>query len=292
MVNGYSIPDSMRTMQTRVRAEVDTFLKQHRPEQCVLVLDSTGPTATRHYVTLNAIGRERLLRFKEIHAFSGGAFGIFGFFGLTSNNAKLSFPELRAAHTERAFRSYHHKGALSVPKALYNLARRKSVFASNGPLYAMLEHIFKPEYAYQPFANFPRNVILHLGRKQTPSIVQLSNGAVCDAECMPLRERRLIDMIVAAVTVPIVYGNKHGQDEWFDPVYAGGYGTALRKASNTGAPTLVSTPWKSGRQDQVHFVNCFPTKRQKLAMLNDFARLVLNLPNHKWGHDIYAAFES
>lgn len=293
MVNGYSIPSGMRAMQARVRRDVTEFLERHRPEESVLVLDSTGPTATRHYVALNAIGRERLLRFKEIHVFSGGAFAIFGFLGLTSNSAKFTFPELRAVDTERAFRSYHHsKGALSVPRALFNLARRQSVFSSNAPLYAMLDHIFKPEYAHQPFSKFPPNVIVHLGRRAKPSIVRVSSGAQCDAVCVGLRERRLIDVIVSAVTVPMVYGDKRGKDEWFDSVYAGGYGAALKETYMTGAPTLVSTPWKSGKRDKVHFVNCFPTERQKLSMLNDFARLVLNLPNHKWGHDIYAAFES
>jgi hypothetical protein len=291
-MNKYLLPEKMKALQARVRTDVQEFLANNRPEDSTLVLDSTGVTATRHYVLLNAIGRERLLRFKEIHVFSGGAFALFGFLGLTSNSARLTFPDLRAHHTEKAFRSYHHKGMMSVPSALLNLVRRKSVFSSNDPVYAMLDHIFRPEYAHQPYSEFPSNVVVHLGRKGSPPILRVSNGALCDEECKSLRGKRLIDVIVSAVTVPMVYGRSDGADHWFDPVYAGQYGKILRDTYSTGAPTLVSTPWKNGQKGNVRFANCFPSKRQKLDMLNDFARLVLNLPNHGWGHDIYAAFES
>ena len=163
-----------------------------------------------------------------------------------------------------------------MPSALLNLVRRKSVFSSNDPVYAMLDHIFRPEYAHQPYSEFPSNVVVHLGRKGSPPILRVSNGELCDEECKSLRDKRRSDCA----------------DHWFDPVYAGQYGKILRDTYSTGAPTLVSTPWKSGQKGNVRFANCFPSKRQKLDMLNDFARLVLNLPNHGWGHDIYAAFES
>lgn len=289
---GRKLPKKMQALQRQVRNDVQDFFRDHRPENSVLVLDSTGVTATRHYILLNAIGRDRLLTFKEIHVFSGGAFALFGFLGLASNSTRLSYPDLRADHTERAFRSFHHKDPLSVLGAIWNLVRSKSIFASSEPVYAMLEHIFLPEYTHQPFSEFPKNVIVHLGRKGTPPILRMSNGSTCDEECKPLRARRLIDVIVAAVTVPMVYGRSDGTDEWFDSVYAGQYGKVLRETYSTGVPTLVSTPWKTGQRGNIRFSNCFPGRRQKLAMLSDFARLLLNLPNRGWGHDIYAAFES
>jgi hypothetical protein len=259
----------------------------------VLVLDSTGPIVTRHYLLLSAIGRERLLRFKQIHAFSGGAFAIFGFLGLTSDNAKFPFSELRSHQTERLFRGYHHARAFSVPRVLMNLARRTSAFESNAPLRAMLAHIFRAEYLNQPFHQFPSNVILHLGQKDAPSIVRLSNGPECDESCMPLRNGSLGDAVVPAITVPMLYGSKNGQDKFFDPVYADrGYANALKGASRSGHPTLVSTPWRSGQKGDIQFINCFPTGNQKNQMLKDFALLVLNMPNSGWGDDIYAAFES
>jgi hypothetical protein len=89
-MNNYALPPHMKSLQARVREEVENFLSKNRPEDSVLVLDSTGPIATRHYLVLSAIGRERLLRFREIHVFSGGAFAIFGYLGLTSSNAKLN----------------------------------------------------------------------------------------------------------------------------------------------------------------------------------------------------------
>ena len=120
----------------------------------------------------------------------------------------------------------------------------------------------------------------------------LSNGAHCDPACELLRQQPLADAIIAAVTVPMVYGRKDRKDRFFDAVYAGGYSQALRKTSQSGLPTLVSTPWRSGVKGDVRFVNCFPVGNQKAEMFKDFGRLVLNLPNRGWGDDIYAAFES
>lgn len=287
----YRIPDNLQKMTARVRAEVAEFFSQHKPEDSVLVLDSTGVVATRHYAILSAIGRERLLRFKEIHVFSGGAFAIFGFLGLSApGGARLSFEELQARQTERAFRRFHHKSTLGAFGALANLLRRRSVFGSSAPLYGMIEHTFASAHTQQAFAEFPPNVVIYLGQKGTQPIARLSNGPQCDEACKPLRALKLIDVIVPAVTVPIVYGRKDRQDRWFDPVYAGGYLGALKGACSSGAPTMVSTPWKHGKKNNIHFVNCFPERRQKLSMLADFARVVLNIPSHKWAQDIHAAF--
>ena len=117
-------------------------------------------------------------------------------------------------------------------------------------------------------------------------------GELCADECKPLRHGPLAEAIVAAVTVPLVYGHKSGHDRFFDAVYAGGYTQALKQTSQSGCPTLVSTPWRSGAKGPVYFINCFPQGNQKVEMFKDFGRLVLNLPNRGWGDDIYAAFES
>lgn len=288
----HELPQRMKSLQGRVRDEVERYLREHSPEESALVLDSTGPIATRHYLVLSAIGRERLLRFREVHVFSGGAFAIFGFLGLTSGNAKLRYPELRSSETEKLFRGFHHRRPLSVPHVVWNLMRRKSAFGSNEPVRAMLAHIFRPEYMAQPFSELPANVVLHMGRKGTPTIVPLSNGPACSVDCQPLRSRPLADAIIAAVTVPMVYGRKDGSDHFFDAVYAGGYSQALRTTTQTGLPTLVSTPWRSGQKGAAYFVNCFPAGNQRVEMFKDFGRLVFNLPNRGWGDDIYAAFES
>lgn len=288
----HQLPQRMRSLQERVRDDVERYLAAHQPEESVLVLDSTGPIATRHYLVLSAIGRERLLRFREVHVFSGGAFAIFGFLGLTSGNAKLRYPELRSTETERLFRTYHHARPLSVPRVLWNLVRRKSAFESNEPVRAMLAHIFRTEYMTQPFSSLPANVVLHLGQKADPKIVPLSNGPRCAPVCEPLRALPLADAVIAAVTVPMVYGRPDGSDRFFDAVYAGGYSQALRATTQTAHPTLVSTPWRTGVKGNTHFVNCFPIGNQKVEMFKDFGRLVFNLPNRGWGDDIYAAFES
>jgi hypothetical protein len=120
----------------------------------------------------------------------------------------------------------------------------------------------------------------------------LSNGAQGDEYCAALRSGNLGAAVACAVTVPLVYGRSGGSDEFFDVVYTDGYLRALKAASLTGSPTLVSTPWRSGRKKNIQFVNCFPDRCKKLAMLKDFVYLMSNLPNCNWGDDIYAAFES
>lgn len=282
----------MQQLQRRVRREVAEFLARHEPQDSVLVLDSTGPAVTRHYLVLNAIGRDRLLRFREIHAFSGGAFAIFGFLGITSQQARFALPELRSAENERLLRQFHHRRRFSVLRTWLNLMRGRSAFGSNQSVSSMLAHIFNPAYLAQPYAQFPPQVVIHLGQTAEPPIVSLSNGPKCHPACEPWRQRSLAEVVTAAVTVPWVYGRADGRDEFFDPVYTRGYLAALKEASLSGHPTLVSTPWRSGSKGDIQFVNCFPGKHPKRDMLKDFLRLTLNLPNHHWGDDLYAAFES
>lgn len=288
----HKISPRMRRFQARIRAEVGKFLKDHSPEHSVLVLDSTGPTVTRHYMVLSALGRDNVLRFKEIHAFSGGAFAIFGFLGITAQRARMDVPGLRSAETERALRRYHHQPRFSVARAWMNLARRRSAFGSNEPVAAGLAHLFQADYLSQPFRGFAPNVVLHLGQRGSPSVVRLSNGPKHDAACASLRDRSLGAVIASAITVPMVYGRADSSDTFFDAVYTDGYRAALKASSSTGSPTLVSTPWRSGRKGSIQFVNCFPSRHQKLAMLKDFVYLMSNLPNRSWAEDIYASFES
>ncbi len=291
-MNTRSLPPPMLQLQRRVRQEVSEFLARYEPQDSVLVLDSTGPSVTRHYLVLSAIGRERLLRFKAIHAFSGGAFAIFGFLGITSHQARFALPQLRSPDTERLLRQFHHQRRFSILRTYLNLARRRSAFGSNQAVSSMLAHIFSPAYLAQPFAHFPAQVVIHLGQSGAQPVVSLTNGLPCHPACLPWRQRSLSDVVTAAVTVPWVYGRADGTDEFFDPVYTPGYRAALKEASLTGHPTLVSTPWRSGSKGDIQFINCFPGKHQKLAMFKDFVRLTLNLPNHHWGDDLYAAFES
>jgi hypothetical protein len=291
-MNDYRISKRMHRFQHRIREEVREFLQNHAPEDSVLVLDSTGPAVTRHYLVLSALGRENVLRFKEIHAFSGGAFAIFGFLGLTAQRARLPFPELRSPATERALRRYHHLRPFSILRAWTNMARRRSAFGSNEPVSAMLAHLFEADYLSQPFHEFPDNIVLHLGQRGNPCVVRLTNGPSCDSLCQVARTRSLGEVVVAAITVPFVYGRANGKDEFFDAVYTTGYREALKATGNTGRPTLVSTPWRSGMKGNIQFINCFPDPHQKLTMLKDFVWLTLNLRNRAWGEDIYAAFES
>ena len=126
-----------------------------------------------------------------------------------------------------------------MPRVIFNLIRRKSAFGSNAPVQAMLAHIFRQDYMNQPFSNFPKNVVVHLGQKAKPSIVPLSNGDQCAEECKPLRNQSLADAVIAAVTVPMVYGRTDDKDRFFDAVYAGGIDGAegeQRVEPGLGAP--------------------------------------------------------
>jgi len=285
------IPARVRQLKRRIDAQVEAFFELHRPEDVCLVLDSTGPSLTKHYLVLHAIGRERLARLREIHSFSGGVWAYFGFLALAGGKSNHSYEAYATRRVEGAMRRFHHPTAFGPLRALYRLACRKPAFGSAQPIHDMLNYYFAADFMAQRLEQFPHSVRLHIGMDGRPEPLEVSAAALAHGapELRRFAQLSIREIIVLATTVPFVYGRDR-DDIYYDAAYAAGYVKALKRVSSSGRPTLVSTPWKTGRKDSITFVNCFASANPQFSMALDFARLILNIPNNAFGHDIVCAF--
>jgi hypothetical protein len=279
-------------LKEHVQAAVENFFTHHQPQESCLVLDSTGMAATKHYLVLAAIGLERLGQFREIHAFSGGAFAYFGFHGLIEGKTNYSLPTLAAGRTEAAIRRLHHPNVLGPVRALYSFLLNKTAFGTSVPLAEMVNFIFSPEHLERRLQDFPSNIKIYLGVKGAEAPIGVSRETLSQLgeSGARLQDLPVRDLMVLSSKVPFVYGLKDKSDEFFDAAFTRGYKSALKSIVRKNRPTLVSTPWREGNRGNVTYLNCYGHKHQKRQMRMDFAKLLLNLPNHGWGRDISAAF--
>jgi hypothetical protein len=288
-----TIPESVLRLKKRITSEVEDFFETHRPEDVCLVLDSTGPSLTKHYIVLQAIGVDRLSRMGEIHAFSGGVWAYFGYLALIGSKSNHAYEAYGTRSVEAAMRRFHHPNALGPLRALYRLARRQSAFGGAQPIRDMLSYYFADDYLARKLDSFPPNLHLHLGLKRQADPLEISTDSVARAEnpdILPFREMSIRDIIVLAITVPFVYGMADHGDRYFDAAYTLGYVKTLKCLSSNRPATLVSTPWRKGRKAETIFVNCFDDGNPKVQMALDFTKLILNMPNRTFGHDIAGAF--
>jgi hypothetical protein len=283
-----AIPDEVRLLKLRIQEQVENFFSRHAPESSNLILDSTGPSLTKHYIVLQCIGQERLLRFKEVHAYSGGVWAYFGFLALINGKANYRYEEFGDSKVESAMRRFHHPRPWGGLRAVTKLVTGKSAFGSVQPLTDLLKFYFEEAYLLQPLNAFSPNLKIYIGRKghSDPSII----AGTSEGELREFSTMSAAELISIATKVPFVYGQPNRDDTWFDAAYTPGYLNSLRAASKDAQATLVSTPWKSGQKGGVAFVNCFGSRNPRLSMASDFAKLILNIPNKTFGHDIAGAF--
>lgn len=284
------LPPAILALRERVDREVAAFYELHAPAGSKLLLDSTGPSITRQYIVLSAIGLPRLREVGEVHAFSGSVYALFGFLAFASGNHRVSIDALCARGAERVFRDQHHAGRAPGLRALARLATGRPAFPSPEPVVRSLEYMFG-DFVERPFSAFGERVFVYLARARDEPLRVLSNNDRCSPDVQVLREAPIKQVIALAANVPFVYGGRRGAIEYFDAVYARGYGDMLRAITATGGPTLISTPWREGRKDQRHFLKCYPEGHARWAMLKDFFALVGARPNRTWSHDIQAAFK-
>lgn len=284
------LSSDMLALKSRVQHDVAHYFADHPAEATRLLLDSTGPSFTRQYIVLNAIGYERLLACKEIHAFSGSVFALFGFIAFSTGANRLSIDELCDPRTEKIFRDQHHDGRFSGVKSLARLATGGSAFRSTQALIDSLETTFG-DFVNQAFSNFDANIHIYLSKTKGQPPLILSNNARCSPELHKLRQQPIKHMIAMAANVPFVYGGIQSNAPYFDPVYGGHYLKTLKSLTSDAQPTLISTPWRSGRKQHRHFVNCYPRGNPYWLMSKDFARLVAGFNNVSWSRDIFTAFK-
>ncbi|WP_432719551.1 hypothetical protein R0381_000315 [Jeongeupia wiesaeckerbachi] len=284
------IPANIQALKARVGAELADEIACQTPESSCLLLDSTGPSFTRQYIVLNAIGADRLARFGEIHAFSGSVYALFGFLAFSSGRNRVAIESLCNEDAEMVFRNQHHAGRFSGLRSMLRLIKGKSAFGTVSPLLASLEYIFG-DFVEQPFSAFGNNIHIYLAKSKDAPLLVLSNNDNCSPELEPLRKRPIKHIIAMAANVPLVYGGKQDGAPYFDPVYTNHYLPTLKQITGTERRTLISTPWRSGQKENRRYLNCYPSGNANWLMLKDFIRLVAGLRNVSWSRDIYAAFK-
>lgn len=284
------LPANYVAMSRKLREDVESFFSRHKPEASVLVIDSTGPLVTRQYQILDAVGIDRLLRMKEVHAFSGGNFVFFVYLGLMRGAGRIAPLDIGNRENEVRFRRFHHALPFSVPRVLWNLARRRSAFDSAQPVYSSLQYILVDRYIHGRFQELPRNVHMHLSDRKTGRSVVLSHSSIEDGSMAALADVPLSEIVAMSVAVPFLYGAKGTRGSHFDPVFASDHLLHLKRLCGSGAPTLVSTPWRSGMKGSIQFVQCTVAGNPKLILTRDLVKMFLNMKNINWCHDVNAAF--
>ncbi|HYX32893.1 MAG TPA: hypothetical protein VE954_07245 [Oligoflexus sp.] len=245
------------------------------------MLDSTGPSATKHYLVLRAIGWDRLQRMQEIHGFSGGALAYFGFHAVQHEALAMPIADFFGSF-DRIFRSCHHADRLSPLKAIHKLAIQRTSAFEREALAQVIESIFSRDYLDQDLSSIAANFTPYVGVKGQK---ELAHGC----RVLPAGSR-VRDLLMAACCVPAFYGKPSNIAPYFDAAFASGYKPKLSSLTRSSESTLVSTPWRSGLNQNTLFVNCFGHSYQKAAMFLDFGLLLFNVPNRTYEHDLVAAF--
>lgn len=284
------VPAKILSLKKRVVSEVSDDLATHAPEDSCLLLDSTGPSFTRQYIVLNAIGIERLTRFGEIHAFSGSVYALFGFLAFATGRNRVSIDSLCHAQAETVFRNQHHSGRFSGMRSVARLMRGRPAFGTVEPLVASLEYMFG-DFVDRPFSEFGSNIHVYLASARNAPLLVLSNNERCSPELTALRDLPVKQVIAMAANVPMVYGGARAGTPYFDPVYTEHYVQTLKRLSAMPRHILISTPWRSGQKENRRYLNCYPSGNARWLMLKDFARLVSGRRNVSWSRDIYTAFK-
>jgi hypothetical protein len=283
------ISSNLIELDRRISANIADYFSAHRPANSTLLLDSTGPSFTRQYIVLNKIGLDRLFSFKEIHAFSGAVYALFGYIAFMTEKNVVSIDALCQPDAERVFRDQHHPGLLSGLRAVSKMLVGRPAFGSVAPLIASLEYIFG-DFVNQPFSAFPDNIYIYLAKSKEAPLLVLSNNERCTPELQPLRQAPIKHIIAMSANVPMLYGGSQANVPYFDPVYTKQYVATLKKIGAAENPLLVSTPWRSGQKDNRYYLNCYPQGNPRWLMLGDLARLVGAQKNVCWSRDIYTAF--
>ncbi|MBR7800653.1 hypothetical protein [Undibacterium fentianense] len=284
------IPNDLIKLKSQIEQEVQTHFDSYAYEQTSLILDSTGPSFTKQYFMLNAIGMNGLSQLHEIHAFSGSTFALFGYFAFASGQHRVSLDALCHPDAEKIFRKQHHPQSLSGIRAICNLLVGRSAFPSIQPLLASLEYMFG-DFVEQPFANFGTNIHIYMTKNSQLELLVLSNNDQCSPELHDLRLQPIKNIVAMAANVPFVYGGIQPNTPYSDPVYNPDYLPALKRIAQTDKQCLISTPWRAGKKGNRHYVKCYPAGNARWQMLKDFARLVSGRRNQTWSRDMYAAFK-
>jgi hypothetical protein len=273
-------------MNQVIQSAVDAFFSAHEPDTVRLILDSTGPSLTKHYLAMNAIGLERLAALKEIHSFSGGTFAWFGFHAAATGSCRHELTEyysnldhhMRLAHASSL-------GNLPIVTALPQVLRwikEKTFYESSEPIEKVIQYVFSDALLTKEAKSIaPNFTSWYTG--PDGNLIPWSSQAQGHSDEI----QTVFDVVRHAVAIPFLYGRKRSLS---DPAFAKGYGRTLKLLTSDKVPTLMVTPWREGQKGNTLFLNPFRPNNQKLVMTRDIACLLLNIPNRSYGRDLKEIF--
>jgi hypothetical protein len=265
-------------MSMTYRATIDKFFDEFRPEDSQLILDSTGPSLTRHYLALQAIGIDRLQKFQEVHTYSGGAFAYFGYTSILAKECRHPFEEyamnldavMRAAHSTK-FGILGHLSAFIKHSSIYN---------SLEPMDDILRYCFRPEHLALHTDHIPQQLNVYVA---SPEKIHQINSKSPQSNI-----NSIFELLRYAVNVPRIY---EPNAAFIDSAFHKDYRHIFRRFSGLKQkPCLFVTPWKSGRKNNALFCNPFYPINQKRRMVLDFISLLSNIPNNTYSAELREAF--
>ena len=257
--------------------QLEDFLKDRDLSQTHLVLDSTGPSLTKHYIALDAIGDERLSQFKKIHTFSGGTFAYFGYKAARRNQCRHPMSEYYK-NLDRTMRSFH---SVKFPlfQQLIRYYRKNSLYQSLAPMEEVIRYVFPEDLLGQKCSQIDPSFTAYYGAGK--DLVELSG------EHRPKGIDTIFDIIRFSINIPFMYGT---ESSYHDPAFHRGYRKKLREIAHGKESALIVTPWRSGTKGNTLFLNPFQPANQKFVMGRDIFCLLANLPNPSYGKDLKAIF--
>jgi hypothetical protein len=208
-------------------------------------------------------------------------FAYLGFHAVQNGDLRMPIEDFFPSF-DRIFRNCHHPHFLSPVRALGNVTLKKRAAFDRQALENIQTSVFSKQYLDQKLANVDPRFIPYVGVR--------NQDAVANARVAFGPEGTLRDLLLAVIRVPAFYGPPTQNEPFYDAAFSKGYKAALRQFTATGAPTLISTPWREGYKGSALSINCFGHSHQKLSMLKDFTFLMLNVPNRSYQLDLEAAF--
>lgn len=254
------------------------FRKEHALPSTVMILDGTGPCVSMHFPNLSLLSFSDLQTLKSVYAFSGGIFAFVSIFA-RENGFLRHDPEEYVANLDKKFRSFHHKGLSQLPLVFWRYLRKGSLYGAD-PLLRHVEYVFKPDFLAADVSALPKNFKPYLcdRQKDCAKEIDVVKGG------MTIRE-----LLAASVMIPFLYGDA-AMPEWSDVIYSKDFKSVYFGITRDPGPKIVSTMWKGGRKDDRVFLCTLRGGSPRRRLFGDIAKLVLNIPNSNFRHDMERGF--
>ncbi len=256
----------------------DAFKREHKTNATELILDGTGPCVSMHFPNLALFSFFELQSLAAIHAFSGGVFAYLSILA-RENNYLCHAPQEYAHNLDKAFRGFHHRNLLSLPKAVVRYSRKGSLFGA-APLLSHIRYVFKPDFLDSDIRVLPRNFKPYLNDLTTGRAIQIDTAK---------GGMTVLQLLFTATSVPFLYRDE-SMPNWSDVVYSKDFKRVYFGVLKSNGPKIVSTMWKSGRSTDSLYLSTVRPGLARRRLISDIAKLVLNVPNNNFRREMESGF--